>query len=1122
MTRPIHDSKSEYTLPALLAACRPLSESLPYPLLIIGPDGAVHDVNRAAAALLGQSSTTVRGRPIFELLQFTLPATHRSLVRRVVEERIPRAIVDTLRCNDINCICEVQYTLWESQVSEPPLVLCTLLKVEAADAGVARQAHGERALAILHEANRTFQLHEDEEKIYHELCRIAVDTCGYRMAWIGLMEQAKGQWLRAVAWHGEGADYIENVKVSWHEGPYGRGPGGIAIRSGRPAVVNEVQIDPAFAPWREMAEIHGFSSMIALPVTVEEEVVGALGIYASASHAFDSLTVGILEELMRALDIRLSLLRARQREAAVEAKRTIEEERLAVVLESTVDGFWDWNVATDEVFFSSGWLSSAGYRRENTQPHIVFWNELIHPDDLPRVQAALEAHFENHTASYECEYRLRLPDGNYGWRYDHGRVIQRDDDGRPLRMVGVDTEITDLKRAQLEIERQHDLLRTVIDLIPDPIYIKDREGRKRLVNRADLTYMGVADLSEALGQSDDAIYAPELARQFAEQDREVLERGKPVLNRQEQILLNGEPRWLLTSKVPLRDRAGDIVGLVGIGRDITDRLQAQEQLLQREETFRALVDNTPDIIVRFDHSGVIKFANRALLELLEQDLGGVVGRSIAQFDVPPQFAQATDKTIRDVFTSGASASLIADGFSWRGIRRHLSVQFVPEFATTGAVDTVLAIGHDITDLYAAQVKLQEMNQMLEQHVASRTQELATANQDLAHVTQLQEAILDSANYAILSTNTQGLIRTFNATAVEWLGYAADEVIGHLTPLDFFLTDQPENGTAEHDGQIVDHRAAFANLVARSHAQQFDERECFCVRRGADQFPAQLSITALRSNGTVTGYLFIAGDLTVRKQQESELRVAYRALEKASRLKDDFLANMSHELRTPLTGILGLSEALQLQVYGELNERQLKSLRSIESSGRHLLELINDILDLSRIEAGHLELRLSITSADAVCRTSFQIVEALAAKKNQILSYSGPAQEIDLCIDQRRVRQVIVNLLSNAIKFTPEAGSIGLDVLGDEENGLVHFIVWDTGIGIANENLSRIFEPFMQLDSSLSRHHSGSGLGLALVKRIVELHGGTISADSKLGHGSRFDLTLPWNPQDLSACAQVAF
>ncbi len=308
LTRFTHNLKLEDKLSALLTACRPLGDSLPYPLLLIGPDGVIYDADPAAAALLGHSITIIRGRPVFELLKFTLPETHRSLMRRVVEERIPQGMVDAIPCDDGNCTYTVQYALLESQVLEPPIVVCTLQEVEAGNAGIDHQAHATRALAILHESNRTLQLHEDEQQIYRELCRIAVDACGYRMAWIGLKEPGEDQLLRAVAWHGEGADYVEWVTVSWGTGPYSLGPGGIAIRSGQPAVVGDVHTDPSFAAWRDMAETHGFNSVIALPVTVDDQIIGAFGIYASATHAFDALVVGILEELMHTLDFRLSSL----------------------------------------------------------------------------------------------------------------------------------------------------------------------------------------------------------------------------------------------------------------------------------------------------------------------------------------------------------------------------------------------------------------------------------------------------------------------------------------------------------------------------------------------------------------------------------------------------------------------------------------------------------------------------------------------------------------------------------------------------------------------------------------------------------------------------------------------
>ncbi|MCE1253135.1 MAG: response regulator [Anaerolineae bacterium] len=243
---------------------------------------------------------------------------------------------------------------------------------------------------------------------------------------------------------------------------------------------------------------------------------------------------------------------------------------------------------------------------------------------------------------------------------------------------------------------------------------------------------------------------------------------------------------------------------------------------------------------------------------------------------------------------------------------------------------------------------------------------------------------------------------------------------------------------------------------------------------------------------------------------ADLSVANLQLAKAARMKDEFLANMSHELRTPLTGILGISEALQSQVYGELNDRQVKAVQNIADSGAHLLALINDILDFTKIDSGKIELDVMPFSLETACQASLRLVKQNAQKKQQkiIMDYDNNIRYI--MGDEKRIKQILVNLLSNAVKFTPENGSIGIETCGDREAGLFYITIWDTGIGIKPEDMQRLFAPFVQLDSSLNRHFNGTGLGLSLVLRLVELHGGSISVNSEPGKGSRFILTLPWN------------
>jgi PAS domain S-box-containing protein len=254
------------------------------------------------------------------------------------------------------------------------------------------------------------------------------------------------------------------------------------------------------------------------------------------------------------------------------------------------------------------------------------------------------------------------------------------------------------------------------------------------------------------------------------------------------------------------------------------------------------------------------------------------------------------------------------------------------------------------------------------------------------------------------------------------------------------------------------------------------------------------------------------------ERTAELSAANAELARAARLKDEFLASMSHELRTPLNAILGLSEALQEEVYGDLNEKQLQALSRVEESGRHLLELINEILDISKIEAGKLELELQPTSLESVCQASLRLVKQMAQRKHLRVTSHVDHEVGTIRADGRRLKQILVNLLTNACKFTSEGGSVGLEVVGDVEAQVVRLAVWDTGIGIAAQDLERLFQPFVQLDSSLSRRYAGTGLGLALVQRLTELHGGGIIVESELGKGSKFTVSLPWRKVESETAA----
>jgi signal transduction histidine kinase len=241
----------------------------------------------------------------------------------------------------------------------------------------------------------------------------------------------------------------------------------------------------------------------------------------------------------------------------------------------------------------------------------------------------------------------------------------------------------------------------------------------------------------------------------------------------------------------------------------------------------------------------------------------------------------------------------------------------------------------------------------------------------------------------------------------------------------------------------------------------------------------------------------------------ELGDKSQELEAASRHKSEFLANMSHELRTPLNAIIGFSEVLGERMFGELNDKQAEYVQDILSSGRHLLSLINDILDLSKVEAGRMELELSRFDLPAAIGSAVILVRERATRHGLGLDVSVDDRLGLFVGDERKIRQVLLNLLSNAVKFTPEGGRITVRAV--PANGSVEVSVSDTGIGIAQDDQEAIFQEFRQVGTDYARKREGTGLGLALARRFVDLHGGRLWVKSRPGEGSTFTFTLPVRP-----------
>jgi PAS domain S-box-containing protein len=345
---------------------------------------------------------------------------------------------------------------------------------------------------------------------------------------------------------------------------------------------------------------------------------------------------------------------------------------------------------------------------------------------------------------------------------------------------------------------------------------------------------------------------------------------------------------------------------------------------------------------------------------------------------------------------------------------------------------------------------------------------------------------------------------FNRTAEQLVGLPRSAVLGR-TDADLFPAPMAEGF------RTVD-RAVLASDEVRDIPE-----EVMVASNGAVRTMHTRKVTIRDEEGHPTFLLGVSEDITARKRAEQDIQRARDTAESANRTKSEFLAKMSHELRTPLNSIIGFSQLLEEESFGPLNDRQRRYVGNVLTSGRQLLELINDILDLSKVEAGRMELSLAAVALVPLLHEAIALVEPLAVQSRLHLSLEIEEPLPAVLVDASRLRQVLYNLLGNAIKFTGPGGRVTLRAAWTRTRSragarMIRITVQDSGVGIRPDDLERIFREFEQVDSDPTRNHQGTGLGLALSRRLVELHGGRIWAESEVGLGSSFHVELPVSPE----------
>ena len=859
----------------------------------------------------------------------------------------------------------------------------------------------------------------------------------------------------------------------------------------------------------------------------------------------------LINELVK-LRQRMADSEQQQRDRA-EQKSRESEKRLSNAQRIAHMGFWDWNIVTNELFWSDEIYRIFGLSpQEFGATYDAFMNS-VHPGDREFVQKHVDMAVHD-DAEYSIDHRIVLPSGEVCYVHEQGEVTH-DEGGNPVRMFGTVIDITELKRAEERLLSQSAVLEAVNKVLLETLMCETEEevAHTCLTVARELTgskFGFIGKVNEAgrfdtVALSDpgwEACRIPESDAVVMIKNMEIRGIWGKVIRDGKSLIVNdpsahsdsvgvpeGHPQLTAFLGVPLK-YAGKVIGTIALAnkepgynssdreavealsvalvealmrkrsdeelaqyrerleelvderttqlrmaneqlrRGIAERERAEEALEEERNRLRTLIDNLPDYIFVKDVESRFIVNNTAHMNVLGVTTPEeVIGKTDFDF-FPQELAEQYYADEQEIIRSGKPLiNRVEFTIDSEGEKQWLLTSKVPLYNSNGSILGLVGISRDITQ-----------RKGIEEAFQRETAKLG--------------AMISGMEEGLVFADAQDCIVEANPYFSQLMGMSRDEIIGRT------LWDCHHGGAADR---------------LRSHIQRFCSQPNsppVIIQRLLSDAQVILRIQPIYRNGVYDGVLLNVIDVT-------ELVSAKREAEEANLAKSEFLANMSHELRTPLNAIIGFAEILRDGICGELNDDQMSSVIDIHESGKHLLQMINDVLDLSKVEAGQMELQLEEFSVTRAMDDARLIVRDMVSKKRLSLEVAVPEDLPGIYADRVKFKQIMYNLLSNAVKFTPEGGSITVDTSFNDDEFLIS--VTDTGMGIDPEHQETIFDEFKQLDSSRARQYEGTGLGLALTKRLVGLHDGRIWVESEgLGMGSKFSFTLPVRKLEVEARQKI--
>ena len=805
----------------------------------------------------------------------------------------------------------------------------------------------------------------------------------------------------------------------------------------------------------------------------------------------------------------------------VEDKLREAQERYSSALECSGNGVWDWDAVQDKVVFSKEWKDMLGYAEDEIGDGLTEWSSRVHPDDLSYTMEMLQQHLDGKTAMYESEHRLRTKEGKYKWILDRGKVIVRDAAGRPLRAIGTHTDITSIKEYQEELSRTRSQLKAILDNLPLLAWLKDAEGHYIEINKLFEKACGLSR-DQIIGRDASEVWPPDFASESLDDDLILLNECRQIIK--DGLMPNqmgGE--WFSFFKTPVLDKDGNIIGTTGIARDITESRKLEGEIKRQRAFLKSMIDAIPDLVFYKDVNSVYLGCNTAFAHKFigwnEEDIVGKTDLDFVGDRALAEFFRVKDRQVLEAGVSQLNEETLtmADG----SIVEAETVK-TPFYDEDGKAAGLIGVARDITKRKKAQNELLIRQKMLGS-LSDAINELLI-NSDIHQAIGRSLAMLGEATgvdraYLFENHNVNG--QGFTSQILEWNSGAFEAQIENEE-----LQELPFSALQPISGPLMEGRAVktlvkdIEDETVRNHLMGQSIKSLLILPIIVDcSFWGFVGFDDCKNERNWTedefsllqSFASSLAEAIQRGQMENSLAQAKEDAEQANRSKSLFLANMSHEIRTPMNGIIGFLDLLKET---ELSGEQRDYVQEAHNASEVLLYLINDILDFSKIEAGKMrmdEIEFNVRNAveDAV------VLQAPRAREkgldlHTLIKSNVPETMIG---DPGRLRQILNNLLSNAVKFTHYGEILVTAELQYETPDLVkvYFEVTDTGIGIAPEDMDKLFKPFTQVDASTTRKYGGTGLGLTITRQLVNLMDGDVFVDSELGKGSRFSFTAVFKP-----------